>query len=102
MRIYARGVEIVFLLRIPIAFLCATAPRRWTAISMGAIRRRNAIGSLSTAGVPILQNLGRPGMMPTRFLHPRELAYPYIQPAIHHRICRLGYYHYNVVHLVVM
>ena len=36
------------------SFFSTTTPRRWTAISMGAIRRRNAIGSLSTAGVPIL------------------------------------------------
>jgi hypothetical protein len=35
-------------------FFATTTPRRWTAISMGALRRRNAIGSLSTAGVPIL------------------------------------------------
>jgi len=83
-------------------FFATTTPRRWTAISMGALRDQTAIVSLSTAGVPIPQNLGRPGIMPIKFLHPRDLAYPYIRPAIHHRICRLGYYHYNVVHLVVM
>jgi hypothetical protein len=32
-------------------FFCAR--RRWTAIGMGAIRAHPAIGSLSTAGVPI-------------------------------------------------
>jgi hypothetical protein len=35
-------------------FFTSTTPRRWTAITMGALRRRNAIGSLSTDIVPIL------------------------------------------------
>ena len=34
-------------------FLYDTAPRRWTAIGVGAIRAHPAIGSLSTASVPI-------------------------------------------------
>jgi hypothetical protein len=33
-------------------FLCDTAPRRWTAIGVGAIRYQTAIGALSTASVP--------------------------------------------------
>jgi hypothetical protein len=40
-------------------FLCDTAPRRWTAIGVGAIRYQTAIGALSTASVPI----------PTTFLY---------------------------------
>jgi len=35
-------------------FFATTTPRRWTAIIMGADRYQTAIGSLSTAGVPIL------------------------------------------------
>jgi len=34
-------------------FFATTTPRRWTAISMGALRCQTAIVSLSTAGVPI-------------------------------------------------
>jgi len=34
-------------------FFTSTTPRRWTAISMGALRCQTAIGSLSTAGVPL-------------------------------------------------
>jgi hypothetical protein len=67
MRIYARWVEIVFLLRIPIAFLCATTPRRWTAISMGALRCQTAIVSLSTAGVPIPLDFGHRASRPRIF-----------------------------------
>jgi hypothetical protein len=38
MRIYARDVEIVFAVKIHIAFFTPTTPRRWTAIGMGALR----------------------------------------------------------------
>jgi hypothetical protein len=34
-------------------FFTSTTPRRWTAITMGALRYQTAIGSLSTASVPI-------------------------------------------------
>lgn len=34
-------------------FFATTTPRRWTAIGMGADRHQTAIGSLSTAGVPL-------------------------------------------------
>ena len=54
MRIYARWVKIVFSLRIPIAFLCITTARRWTAIGVGAFRAHPAIGPLSTASDPTL------------------------------------------------
>ncbi len=51
--IYCRWVEIMFALRIHIAFLCPTTPRRWTAIGVGAVRGRSAIDPLSNASAPI-------------------------------------------------
>jgi hypothetical protein len=40
-------------------FFATTTPRRWTAISMGALRCQTAIGSLSTDIVPLSLNFFR-------------------------------------------
>ena len=94
MRIYCRGVEIVCLLRIPIAFLCATTPRRWTAIIMGALRYQTAIGSLSSRSSRILffRHGARRAIARRPFLfHPIWLAPRLWSPNHHHqhRICYL-------------
>jgi len=40
-------------------FFATTTPRRWIAIGMGADRHQTAIGSLSTASVPLSLNFFR-------------------------------------------
>ena len=50
--------DCIFAVNTP-GFLCITAPHRWTAIGVGAIRHQTAIIPLSTASVPI----------PTTFLY---------------------------------
>jgi len=57
MRIYARCVEIVCVLRMRVIFFTDIAGRRWTAITVGAIRVQNAIGTLS---IRSLQNFPLP------------------------------------------
>ena len=54
MRIYARWVKIVCVLRTRRNFFTDIAGRRWTAITVGVIRVQNAIGTLS---IRSLQNL---------------------------------------------
>ena len=52
-------------------FFTTTTPRRWTAISMGALRRRNAIGSLSTDIVPIFSKARAYARCPRFFFYTR-------------------------------
>ena len=48
-------------------FFATTTPRRWIAIGMGADRYQTAIGSLSTAGVPIPLKFGHRASRPRSF-----------------------------------
>ena len=64
MRIYLSGCKDCIFGEHTYLFFATTTPRRWTAISMGALRCQTAIGSLSTAGVPISQTFECPVTVP--------------------------------------
>jgi hypothetical protein len=67
MRIYLSGRKDRIFGEHTYLFFTTTTPRRWTAISMGALRYQTAIGSLSTAGVPIPLDFGHRAPRPRIF-----------------------------------
>jgi hypothetical protein len=67
MRIYLSGRKDRIFGEHTYLFFATTTPRRWTAISMGALRCQTAIVSLSTAGVPIPLDFGHRASRPRIF-----------------------------------
>ena len=82
MCIYCRWLKVVFVLWIHMAFLYATPRHRWTATTVGALRKRSARVPLSNASGPI----------PPETLNPS----PTLFPPTRSRVYVLGYMVVNV------